>query len=92
MESTQFDQSLCKKCIYCIKRVVVPIDAEGFENWKVDLTDDEMDALENGENIALEHIMCMALSMDLDDHIVLECNRFTLENKNDFIRNINVFK
>jgi len=63
--------SICSKCSHKVRRVVVPVDTSG---WDFDVYDQEdyVKALENGDEIKFEHIMCAKLHLDLD-HIVLEC-------------------
>jgi len=68
------EESICKDCVHKIRRVVVPTDITG---WNVDLYNEEeyLEAVENGEQIKFEHIMCAKLHIDLD-HIVAECDCF----------------
>ena len=68
------NESLCKECVHKVRRVVVPTD---MSSWNVDLYDEDeyYEALENGDEIKFEHIMCLKLHIDLD-HIVVECDCF----------------
>jgi len=81
------EESICKDCAHKIRRVVIPTDTTG---WNVDLYDEEeyLEALENGETIKFEHIMCSKLHIDLD-HIVLECDCYRQNdcNSGNLIRN-----
>jgi hypothetical protein len=87
MTEDQFNESLCKDCIYCVRRTIIPLYTDDFEDWQVDLTDEDRESLENGGTIAIEHVMCLALSMELDDHIVLSCNKFSPEHMHQSIIN-----
>jgi hypothetical protein len=68
------EESICKDCAHKIRRVVIPTDITG---WNVDLYDEEeyLEAVEKGDQIKFEHIMCSKLHIDLD-HIVAECDCF----------------
>jgi hypothetical protein len=60
--------SMCENCIYCVKRIIEPLDEE---NWEV------MDKEEDGvvENIYVQ-ACCLILDIELHDHIVKACNKF----------------
>jgi len=91
MTDEQFNESLCKNCIYCVRRTIIPTNIDDFENWPIDLTAEDCEAIENGETIVIDHIMCLALTIELEDHIVIECNKFMPENRNNIINDTRVF-
>ena len=81
------NDSICKDCVHKVRRVVVPTN---MTEWNIDLYDEQeyYEALENGERIQFEHIMCSRLNIDLD-HVVIKCDCYKRDACNDgaLIRN-----
>lgn len=58
--------SICESCIYCIARLIEPLDDEGYEIYQQD-----------DENInVFVHSSCIVLDIDLHDHVVKACNKY----------------
>ena len=60
------DGSICVTCIYCIARLIEPLDDEAYEIYVQDNED---------ENIFI-HACCTILDIDLHDHVVRGCNKY----------------
>lgn len=80
------DRSLCKHCVHKITR---EISSEGMI-----LTTEDGDVCEDLGSFI--HDACILLSIDLD-HIVLDCNKFILDNttydgNREFITNSDILK
>ena len=58
--------SICESCIYCITRLIEPLDDEGYEIYQ---HGDE-------DNNNFIHASCIMLDIDLHDHIVRACNKY----------------
>lgn len=58
--------SICESCIYCILRVIEPLDGDA---WEIYVQEDE------NSDIFIQ-ASCMVLDIDLHDHVVKACNKF----------------
>ena len=63
------DGSICAKCKYMVRRVIIPFnEAEyGIDREALEIPDDQ--------DIEYEHYFCNETAIDLD-HLVVECNLF----------------
>lgn len=72
------DGSICEDCIYCIARVIEPLDNEAFEIY----------IQEDPDSNIFVHVCCIILDIDLHDHVVRECNKYDDgSNENPFLNN-----
>jgi len=71
--------SICIGCKYLLKRLIIPLDETQFG-----INREEMGIPDDAE-IILEHYMCKEALLDLD-HVVVECNKFEPEIKNNLLR------
>lgn len=55
--------SICENCIYCICRVVEPLNYEVF-----DMGEDAKDSI-------VVQVSCLLLDIDLHDHVTRECSK-----------------
>jgi hypothetical protein len=60
--------SICENCIYCITRLIEPLDDESWDIY-----------IQEAEGAPFTHCRCIVLNMDLHDHIVKDCNYYTEE-------------
>lgn len=58
--------SICESCVYCITRLIEPLDEEA---WEIYIENDD-------ESSVFIHACCMVLDIDLHDHVVRGCNKF----------------
>ena len=77
--SKEYDisESLCATCVFRFSRTII---TDNYEEFGVDI--DEID-LESGDEVVIEQNVCMVTDIELDDHIVLNCNKFINESTND---------
>jgi hypothetical protein len=71
------DETLCNNCVNRFSKLIVPLD---YEDWGIDLDDFD---LEEGEEVMVEHHMCLITGEDLDG-VVKECNKFKDEHEETF--------
>lgn len=83
MNKDPYYDSICQNCVFCVKRVIIPLDKSDWDMIEEDIEDTE-------EDEAMYHVICSIIGIDLD-HIVLECNKFTAVKGNNIIFNSNVF-
>lgn len=70
--------SICESCIYCITRLIEPLDDEAYEI----MTQEDI------ENNIFVHACCMLLDIDLHDHVVKGCNQYECNiEDNPFLNN-----
>ena len=67
----RFDEGICQKCEFFVKRLIIPYNMDDIVSAEIDYPED----MENIDREGLYHLMCIELGLELD-HIVLECNRF----------------
>ena len=70
---SSMDKSICKNCTYMIERLIIPLDEELYE-----IDRDEL-GIDAEETVTLTQHICAVLETDLEDHIVLQCNKFSSE-------------
>lgn len=58
--------SICEGCVYCIARLIEPLDEEAYEIY----------VQEDEDSDVFIHACCIMLDIDLHDHIVRECNKY----------------
>jgi len=71
--------TICKNCIYCMSRVIEPLDWEAYEEFGINEE-------ENGDDIIVQS-MCLLSEVELHDHVVRSCNKFEDINSNIFMKN-----
>ena len=69
--------SICEGCVYCVKRLITPLEDSDFEIYEQETEED-----------VFVHCQCIVLNIDLHDHIVRACNYYTEEEAdNPFFNN-----
>lgn len=58
--------SICEECIYCISRIIEPLDDEAYEIY----------VQEDEDSNVFVHTCCIILDIDLHDHVVRACNKY----------------
>ena len=71
------DDTLCKNCVNRMSRELNPIDLEDFD---LDLSENDVEDIDNGEELIVEEHTCLILNQDMF-YIVKSCTHF--KNKND---------
>lgn len=84
METNEYvylpEGSICEDCIYCVARIIEPLDLEDSD-WEIYVQEDDDD-----EESVYTHVSCLILDIDLHDHVVRVCNKFDSGN-NPFLNN-----
>lgn len=70
--------SVCEACVYCIARIVEPLDDEAFEVYAPG--DDDEDSV-------FIHTCCILLDIGLHDHVVRACSKFKENTGNILMEN-----
>jgi hypothetical protein len=72
--------SICIKCKYLLKRLIVPLNESDFGIDREEL------GIPEDDEIILEHYMCTEALLDLD-HTVIEFNKFEEKIENSLLKN-----
>lgn len=79
-DEEKLKKSLCWKCRYRIRRVIIPND---YSEFGIDI--DDIDGVTEDSTIMLISNECMLLDTDLLNHTVVDCNQFdSLESQSIF--------